>query len=123
MIEEPTEVYNTPCKKQKVDLDDASDRSTRDEVEERSGTCKFHKVGDVDHDETWYDTPTDGLLQSWLQDYKRVEKDDDGKPNPQSFNKVQPVEGKTNANAVKADDSRVPDHLWNDWVVEKLQEE
>ena len=35
----------------------------------------------------------------------------------------QPVEGEPSAKAVKEDDSKVPVHLWNDRIVEKLEEE
>ena len=86
-------------------------------------SCQFHDVCDTDYDETRYETPTDVPLQSWLRDHKRLEKSDAERSDPDPSDQEQPIEGEPSAKAVKADDSKVPVHLWNDRVVEKLQEE
>ena len=117
MVEEAVEVWNTCRERQKIEPDDASVQPVWDEVKEESGTSKFHKLGDSDYEETWYNTLTNVPLHSLLWEYIRAEKDDDVKPHLQSFKKDQPIEDNPSAKAVKTDHSKILIHFSNDWVV------
>ena len=84
--------------------------------------CEFHDVGDVDYDETRYESPTDVPLESWLRDHKSRQ-GDEKEQHRESISDGQRTEGGPSEKAVKANDAEVLVHLWNDRIVDKLKEE
>ena len=83
-----------------------------------SADCFVHDVGDFDGEETRYQSKLEVPFQSWIRGLELKGDDDDGGTAVENDVK----EGEPSAKAVKSDDSKVPVHLWNDRIIEKLKD-